>query len=617
MEFSFHSDREEELFHSLFCIYSFVLGTEKPSHVHLTLKIDFEKKLLSGDAILTVKIAHEGVESVSLNAKQQKIHSITDEVTGLILSHHKDGENIKVILPKTNLKEIKIRISYTIASGLVWLEPSQTAGKKKPFVFSQGWGGGGYICPLFPCQHTNLVKTTFSADIIAPSWTTVLMSAASSRHRLQTHSSIKFKQDKPISSYLVAIAAGDVQSKKLGPRTSVWAESQVLDTAGKDFAETENMLKNAEAICGPYLWKKYDILVLPPAFAYGGMENPCMTYASPTLVTGDKANTDVIAHEIAHSWSGNLVTNSNEEHFWLNEGLTSFIEGKILGRMHGETTRHLSAIFLWRKLEADVKEKYNKTALVGATMNGDYTNVVYGKGMALAWYLEDTVGGPTQFEPFLKAYFKEFTFQSIKTEDFKYFFIEYFYDVPAVAKIDWNTWLYKPGMPIYKPNFDYSLVKECSSLANFWQTFDVQDKAIDYSKIISRYNKMNGIQKQEFFEILLDGEPLGMNKANQMGRIYSLDTSTNPEIMMRWWRIGIKSRIKSIAESALKKVQNYGRIRIILFIYKDLYGWEEMRSKTVETFLEHKHQLMDHTVSIISKILNIGKKSRRRTYLVK
>ena len=252
--------------------------------MHLTLKIDFKKQRISGNSILTLDMAYQGGESVLLNANQQKIHNITDEATGEILKHVNESTHIKVILPKPSSKQMKIRISYTIIAGLVWLKPSQTVGKKRPFVFSMGWREGVFHCPLFPCQHTNLVKTTFSAHITGPAWSTALMSAT---HNIppRPFTNVKserlkltpFLQTLPISSYLVALAAGALQSEKLGTRTRVWAESEILETAAKDFSETENMLNKAEAICGPYVWKNYDILVLPPAFAYGGMENPCMT----------------------------------------------------------------------------------------------------------------------------------------------------------------------------------------------------------------------------------------------------------------------------------------------------------------------------------------------------
>ena len=206
---------------------------------------------------------------------------------------------------------------------------------------------------MVPCQDSPSVKATYSAAMKAPSNLTVLMSAIRDGEPEPLADGLtvtKWKQDVPIQSYLIAIAVGVLKSRKVGPRSQVWAEASVVDQAAFDFSETETMLQKAEELCGPYVWGIYDVLVLPPSFPFGGMENPCLTFATPTLLSGDKSNADVIAHEIAHSWTGNLVTNVNFEHFWLNEGFTVFTERKIVGRMHGEPARHFSAILRWKDL---------------------------------------------------------------------------------------------------------------------------------------------------------------------------------------------------------------------------------------------------------------------------
>ena len=201
---------------------------------------------------------------------------------------------------------------------------------------------------MVPCQDSPSVKATYSAAMKAPSNLTVLMSAIRDGEPEPLADGLtvtKWKQDVPIQSYLIALAVGVLESRKVGPRSHVWAEASVVDQAAFDFSETETMLQKAEELCGPYVWGIYDVLVLPPSFPFGGMENPCLTFATPTLLSGDKSNADVIAHEIAHSWTGNLVTNVNFEHFWLNEGFTVFTERKIKGRLHGgEPARAFSAM---------------------------------------------------------------------------------------------------------------------------------------------------------------------------------------------------------------------------------------------------------------------------------
>ena len=253
--------------------------------------------------------------------------------------------------------QFKITVSYSTTNGstaLGWLTPEQTADKQHPFLFSKCQS---IKCrSMLPCQDSPSVKATFSAEMKAPSALTVLMSGIRKGEPESLYGGLsvtRWKQEVPIPSYLIAIAVGALESRKIGPRSQVWAEASVVDEAAFDFSETETMLQTAEELCGPYVWGIYDILVLPPSFPSGGMENPCLTFVTPTLISGDKSNANIIAHEIAHSWTGNLVTNINWEHFWLNEGFTVFTERKIMGRMEGEPARHFNAILGWENLKVD------------------------------------------------------------------------------------------------------------------------------------------------------------------------------------------------------------------------------------------------------------------------
>jgi leukotriene-A4 hydrolase len=207
---------------------------------------------------------------------------------------------------------------------------------------------------MFPCQDTPSVKVTYTAELTVPRELTALMSAVpTGSHEVPNDNSKKvftFEQKVPVPSYLVAIAVGALESRQIGPRSYVWSEKEVIDQAADEFAQTEEMLQTAESLCGPYVWGRYDLLVLPPSFPYGGMENPCLTFVTPTLLAGDRSLANVIAHEICHSWTGNLVTNHNWEHFWLNEGFTVFIERKIASRLVDEKMRHFHCIGGWKAL---------------------------------------------------------------------------------------------------------------------------------------------------------------------------------------------------------------------------------------------------------------------------
>jgi len=589
----------------------------KTTHVHLELEIDFEKKVLTGHAVLTLEKIDTQARTVVLDGRKLVIHDITEAATGEVLEYEYGspsgyGEKLEVKLPPSSSKEIRIKVAYTTSpesSALQWLSPAQTAGKKHPYLFSQC--EAIHARSMLPCQDTPSVKASYTATITAPADLTVLMSAIRDGENTVGDKKVaKFIQKVPIQSYLIAIAAGALESRKIGPRSHVWSEAEFVDKAAFDFSETETMLKTAEELCGPYVWGIYDILVLPPSFPFGGMENPCLTFATPTLLSGDKSNADVIAHEIAHSWTGNLVTNFNFEHFWLNEGFTVFTERKIVGRMHGEPSRHFSAILRWKDLAETVNVNLGPTNpltalvpnLIGVDPDDAFSVVPYEKGSTFLWYLEDTVGGAALFEPFLKSYYKKFMYQSINSNTFKEFFLEQFSGVDAIKSIDWDTWFNKPGMPIYKPKFDDSLAKESWNLADKWQTWDVATPA-PFGK---EFDNFSPTQKQEFLGTLINGAPLEHKKLETMEALYSLSNCSNVEIVFRWIRLGIKARWEPSVPEALKLATVQGRMKFVRPLFKDLYGWEDKRQQAIDTFLAHRGEMMYVCAEMVSKDLHIN-----------
>jgi len=589
----------------------------KTKHVHMEVEIDFEKKVLTGHVVLTLEKIDPQATSVVLDGRKLVVHGITDDASGEVLKYEYGspsgyGEKLEVKLPSSSSTELKIKVSYTTSpesSALQWLSPAQTAGKKHPYLFSQC--EAIHARSMLPCQDTPSVKATYTATITAPADLTVLMSAIRDGEQVVGDKKVaKFIQKVPIQSYLIAIAAGALESRKIGPRSHVWSEAEFVDKAAFDFSETETMLKTAEDLCGPYVWGIYDILVLPPSFPFGGMENPCLTFATPTLLSGDKSNADVIAHEIAHSWTGNLVTNFNFEHFWLNEGFTVFTERKIVGRMHGEPARHFSAILRWKDLAETVNVNLGPTNpltslvpnLVGVDPDDAFSVVPYEKGSTFLWYLEDTVGGAALFEPFLKAYYKKFAYQSITSNTFKDFFLEQFSNVEAIKSIDWDTWFNKPGMPIYKPKFDDSLAKESWSLAEKWQAWDVATPA----PFGDEFDKFSPTQKQEFLGTLINGAPLDHAKLDKMEALYSLSNCSNVEIVFRWIRLGIKARWEPSVPEALRLATVQGRMKFVRPLFKDLYGWEEKRQQAIDTFLAHRGEMMYVCAEMVAKDLHIN-----------
>lgn len=583
------------------------------TRIHLDLTADFSKQVLTGSVTLGVRKVEEEARQLKLDCSKLEIAEVKDDGSGKSLDWKVGeagpcGAELTVTLPETN-EEMSITLSYSTSpssSALQWLSPAQ-AGGDHPYLFSQNQAI--HCRAMVPCQDTPSVKVPYTATITVPSPLTALMSALREGDPLSLPGGLtqyKFSQPVPIQSYLIAIAVGQLDSVRVGPRSLVWGGKKQLELAKVDFSETEEMLTTAESLCGPYVWGDYDILVLPPSFPFGGMENPCLTFATPTLLSGDKSNANVIAHEIAHSWTGNLVTNSNFEHFWLNEGFTVFTERKILGRMRGEQTRHFSAILGWRDLEETVNSQFSPThpftALVpdlsGVDPDDAFSTIPYEKGSTFLWYLEELVGGSEKFEPFLRAYYVHFIYQSITTDQFKTFFLSYFSSNPAISSIDWDTWLYAPGMPPYKPNFDTTLAVKSRELADKWVAGNIPENNKEFEEFSAE-------QKLEFLGILLESDKLEHEKLEKMDKIYSLSTSPNTEVLFGFIRIGIKARWEKSVELGLDLATRQGRMKFCRPLFKDMWGWEEQKERVKKCFLEHRAEMMSVCREMVGKDLGI------------
>ncbi|XP_062620462.1 leukotriene A-4 hydrolase-like, partial [Saccostrea cucullata] len=439
----------------------------KVTSLDLILEVDFDSRKLCGYVDLSVQRMKDGIQNLILDTRDVSIQKITDadncqelkytlgENTGSF------GSKLEVQLPVSSSTSNKVRVHYETSpqcTALQWLRPEQTAGKRQPYLFSQCQAI--HARSMVPCQDTPAIKVPYTAKVTAPRDITILMSAVRLEPEPHPSDSSKlihqFEQKVPIPTYLIAIVGGDLESRKIGPRSKVWTEKEMVEEAAKEFSETEKMIQTAEALLGPYIWGQYDLLVLPPSFPYGGMENPCLTFVTPTLLAGDKSLADVVAHEISHSWTGNLVTNRNWEHFWLNEGHTMFVERKITSRLHdNEAFRQFLALGGAKELEEEIEVVLKNgpyTRLIpdlkGVDPDDAFSIVPYEKGFTLLFYLETLLGGPAVFEKFLKAYVEKFKQQSIDSNQWKDFLYSYFTDKREVLdSVEWDKWFYDQGMP--------------------------------------------------------------------------------------------------------------------------------------------------------------------------
>ncbi|MEX2380522.1 MAG: M1 family aminopeptidase/hydrolase, partial [Vicingaceae bacterium] len=385
------------------------------THLKWDAEVDFESKRILATAQWTID-NKKGVDTIYLDSRNLNIEEIkrNDAEKGIEYGAHEvsDFLGTKLAIPITeNTKTISIKYHTTKgADALQFLAPQQTADKTHPFLFTQSQAI--LARTWLPCQDSPGIRFTYEASVKVPEGMLALMSAENPTE-VSADGNYQFVMDQPVPSYLMALAVGKLEYAKIGEITGVYAESEVIEAAAYEFAEMQNMVDTAEALYGEYRWGKYDVIVLPPSFPFGGMENPRLTFATPTIIAGDRSLTALIAHELAHSWSGNLVTNATWEDIWLNEGFTVYFENRIMEEIYGKDFANMLAILSyqdlleeidWLKSEDRLEDTRLKVDLEGRDPDDGLTGVPYDKGYFLLRLIEETVGRE-RWDEFLNTYF--------------------------------------------------------------------------------------------------------------------------------------------------------------------------------------------------------------------
>lgn len=450
------------------------------THLDLDIDVDFATKTLGGVATLDLKRLDPAVKSVALDTNDLSIAKVESRVKGAwsVAAYTLSGDDpalgskLEIALaPDADA----VRIAYRTApgaEGLQWLDPVQTAGKKRPFLYTQNQSI--FARTMAPVQDTPAVRMTYAAHVKTPKDLFAVMSAAQDKDGMRD-GDYRFDMPQPVPAYLLALAVGDIGFKPISETIGVYAEPSLLDAAAAEFSDTPAFEKIASGLYGPYRWGRYDMLVLPPSYPFGGMENPRLTFLTPTLISGDKSLVNVVAHELAHSWSGNLVTNATWRDAWLNEGFTSYVENRIIEAHFGRERAQMEQALQLADTQRDIKDA-ERPALTRLDLPADlahpddaFSQVAYGKGQFFLIFLEERFGRQA-FDAFLKSYFEHFAFRAVRTADFRSYLEEKLIaQIPGrVTNAELDAWIEGDGMPATTPQPESDAFKKVDAAQAAW-----------------------------------------------------------------------------------------------------------------------------------------------------
>jgi aminopeptidase N len=467
----------------------------------------------------------------------------------------------------------RVEVAYRTTPGataLQWVAPEGTSGGKKPFLYTQSQSI--HARSWIPCHDSPGQRTTYEAEVVVPEGFQVVMSA-DGPEKAEPGSGeggwnrYRFRMTQAIPAYLIALAVGDLAYRELGPRSRVWAEPGVVEAAAWEFADVEKMMAAAEKRFGPYRWGRYDILVLPPSFPFGGMENARLTFATPTVLAGDRSLVSLIAHELAHSWSGNLVTCASWEHLWLNEGLTTYLERRIVEDVYGPDVAAMERSLGYQGLLEEMKDLDPRDEVLAPDLdNRDpdtaLSGVPYEKGALFLTQLE-TASGRERFDAFLRGYFDDHAFQSLDSADFvSYLRDKLIAEVPKVAdRIDLKAWLSSPGLPGGTQAPTCASLEEVDGLAAQWLAGQLKTADVPWT----RWSTMERVR----FLQALPERPDAAMLADFDAR-FEVTAKANNEVVVLW----LERAIRAGYAQALPRVEEFltsiGRNRYILPLYRAL-----------------------------------------------
>jgi aminopeptidase N len=585
---------------------------EKPNelivkHLNLHLVCDFIKKTLHGYADWTFERKSESdtlvldtrdllITKVQLDGDTSSVAFTLDAPDPIL------GSALRIRLkPETQT----VRVYYSTlpdAPALQWLSPAQTAGGKSPFLFTQSQAI--LARTWIPVQDSPGIRFTYEATVQVPTGMLALMSARNPEKK-SADGIYHFQQVRPVPAYLMALAAGDIEFAKLSDRTGVYAEPITLETARRELEDMPKMLTAAEKLYGPYEWGKYDVLILPPSFPFGGMENPCLTFATPTILAGDKSLTSLIAHELAHSWSGNLVTNKTWNDFWLNEGFTVYFERRIMEDLYGKSYSDMLAELgfndLTGSLEAMKKDGHWDDTKLKLNLNGrdpddGMNDIAYEKGYLFLCRIEQ-ITGREKFDKFLNDYFAHFAFKGADTEEFlKYLHSNLILEGSAEDKeLNANQWIYQPGIPInIKPVISKRFEAVRKVAAEFSASKNVE---------IIHPEGWSSNEWQCFLRSLSDS--IGASGMALLDHSFHFTERRNSEEAFLWYMLAIRNNYATAWPAMEKFLLTVGRRKFVAPLYREMQHTDWGKSMAREIYSRARPGYHSVTTGTVDAIIDL------------
>ena len=556
------------------------------THLSLDLTANFESKQLIGSVTLDIERAKPENDTLVLDTRGLDIQRVSvdgEDVPFDMGETDPDlGTPLSITLPSA---ANSLTVAYSTspeASGVQWLTPAQTAGKQHPFLFTQAQAV--HARSFIPLQDSPQVRVTYDATIKTPEALLAVMSA-SNDPATERDGEYEFTMPQPIPSYLIALAIGDLEFKAMGERTGVYAEPALLESAAKEFEDTEAMLEVTEENYGPYQWDRYDLLILPPSFPFGGMENPRLSFITPTVIAGDKSLVSLIAHELAHSWSGNTVTNATWRDLWLNEGFTTYLTYRIMEMIYGHDRFKKEAVLGYQDLENDVAALDENDEILAIDLRGRnpddvFSNIPYEKGALFLREIEQKIGREN-FDAFLMQYFKDFAFKSITTDTF----IAYLDDTllkqyPNELDADRiHTWIFEPGIPEGAPHPESDAFSKIDETRSAWLSGGIKAADIETGQWT--------VHEWLYF---LNNMPESLSEAQllELDSAFSLTSTKNNEIAHSWLMIAVENNYQPAFERLYSYLVSIGRNKLVKPLYRELSKTPEGKAFAKRAFEEAK-----------------------------